>query len=172
MGYINQIQHTPSARDKKTLNYWNSTRMRPCTREESRLKSSPERSNTPYGTNTRKTIFFPLKLHLTALQSPDLCCDNGGSDGRDVQTGLTDRMVQQRHVGWFLYVVFGLNIIKKNKQDCFYKKTRRQMMSKNIILVLMYHRHKLLDLIYFVLFVLRGFVNVFVTSLFFTVRSC
>jgi hypothetical protein len=31
--------------------------MRPCTREGSRLKSSLERSDTPYGTNTRKTNF-------------------------------------------------------------------------------------------------------------------
>jgi hypothetical protein len=38
------------------------------------------------------------------------CCDNGSSDGRDVQTVLTDRMGYQRNVGGFLYflqVVFG-----------------------------------------------------------------
>jgi hypothetical protein len=33
------------------------------------------------------------------------------------------------------------------KQDGFWLKTRRWIMSKNIILVLMYHHHKLLDLI-------------------------
>jgi hypothetical protein len=32
--------------------------MRPCTREVSRLKSSLERRNIPYGTNTRKTKFL------------------------------------------------------------------------------------------------------------------
>jgi hypothetical protein len=37
-------------------------------------------------------------------------CDNRGPDGRDVQAGLTDRMVYQRHAAdslYFLYVVFG-----------------------------------------------------------------
>jgi hypothetical protein len=73
MGYINQTQHKPSATAKKTLNYWNSTRTRLCTRELSRLKLSLERSNTPYGANThtKKQICSKLKLHLTALQSLD-----------------------------------------------------------------------------------------------------
>jgi hypothetical protein len=30
------------------------------------------------------------------------CCDNRSPYGRDVQAGLTDWMVYQRHVGWFL----------------------------------------------------------------------
>jgi hypothetical protein len=38
------------------------------------------------------------------------CCDNVSPDGRDVQDGLTGRMVYQRHVAdslYFLHVVFG-----------------------------------------------------------------
>jgi hypothetical protein len=77
--------------------------MRPCTREISRLRSSLERSNTHYGTNRRKMIFVPLQLHLTALLSLDFRYDNGGPDGRNVQTGLADWMLQQRHV-WFLVI--------------------------------------------------------------------
>jgi hypothetical protein len=37
--------------------------------------------------------------------------------------------------------------VLKNKEDGFQIKTRGWIMSKNIIFVLMYHRHKLLDLI-------------------------
>jgi hypothetical protein len=48
MGYLKHVQHKPSARAKKTLNYWNSTCMRSCTREESRLKPSLEKSNTSF----------------------------------------------------------------------------------------------------------------------------
>jgi hypothetical protein len=36
--------------------------------------------------------------------------------------------------------------VLKNKQDGFQIRTRRWMMSKNVIFVLMYHRHKFLDL--------------------------
>jgi hypothetical protein len=58
MGYLKLIQHKPSARAKSTLNYWNSTCMWSCTREESRLKSSLEKSNTSCGTNSSKTNLF------------------------------------------------------------------------------------------------------------------
>jgi hypothetical protein len=50
MGYISQTQHKPSARAKETLNYQNSTRMRPYIRVVAPMRSSLERSNTPYGT--------------------------------------------------------------------------------------------------------------------------
>jgi hypothetical protein len=80
--------------------------MRPCTIELSRYKSSLEGRHTPHGTNIRKQI-FPLNLHWTELQFPDFCCDNGSPDGRDVQAGLTDRMVYQRHVGGFLVFPVG-----------------------------------------------------------------
>jgi hypothetical protein len=43
---------------------------------------------------TQEKQIFPLKLHLTQLYFLDFRCDNGSPDGRDVQTGLTDRMVQ------------------------------------------------------------------------------
>jgi hypothetical protein len=36
----------------------------------------------------------------------DFFCDNGSPDGRDVQAGLTDRMIYQRHVGGFLAFQF------------------------------------------------------------------
>jgi hypothetical protein len=44
----------------------------------------------------------PLILYWTELWFFDFCCDNGSSDGGDVQTGLTDQMVYQRHVVGFL----------------------------------------------------------------------
>jgi hypothetical protein len=56
MGYTSQAQHKPYARAKKIL-ILNSARMRPCTRELARQKSSLERRHTPHGTNIRKTNF-------------------------------------------------------------------------------------------------------------------
>jgi hypothetical protein len=50
---------------------------------------------------TQEKQFSPLSLHWTELFF-DFCCDNGSPDGREVQAGLTDRMVCQRHVGAFL----------------------------------------------------------------------
>jgi hypothetical protein len=48
---------------------------------------------------TQEKQIFPLKLHVAELLFLDICCDKGCPDGRDIQTGLTDRMIRQRHVG-------------------------------------------------------------------------
>jgi hypothetical protein len=48
----------------------------------------------------------------------DFCCDNGSPDGRDVQAGLTDRKVYQRHVGGFL--VFPVRGVWFNPQDLLF----------------------------------------------------
>jgi hypothetical protein len=45
---------------------------------------------------------FPIQSTLDGVLVSDLCCNNGGPNGRDVQAGLTDRMVYQRHEGGFL----------------------------------------------------------------------
>jgi hypothetical protein len=49
------------------------------------------------------------------MQLSDFCCNNGSPDGRDVQAGLTDRMVQQRHTGGVL--VFPAGGVWFNLQD-------------------------------------------------------
>jgi hypothetical protein len=64
---------------------------------------------------TQEKQIFPLNLHLTGFSFFDFCYDNRGPDERDVQGGLTDRMVQQRHVGGFL--VFPVCGIGLNLQD-------------------------------------------------------
>jgi hypothetical protein len=99
--YTSQAQHKPSARVKKTLNYEISIRMRSCTRELSRQKLSLDRRDTRYGTNTRKTN-FPTQFTLDGVVVFYFCCHSGGPDGRNVQIGLTEQMVYQRHVGGFL----------------------------------------------------------------------
>jgi hypothetical protein len=48
---------------------------------------------------TLKTKVFPLNSILDGVVAFYLCCDDGSPDGRDVQAGLADRMVYQRHVG-------------------------------------------------------------------------
>jgi hypothetical protein len=63
----------------------------------------------------QEKLNFPLNLHLTELWFIDFCCDNRGPDGRDVQTALSDRMLQQRHVGRFL--VFPVCGVGFNLQD-------------------------------------------------------
>jgi hypothetical protein len=64
---------------------------------------------------TQEKQIFPINLHLTEFQYFYFCCDNGSRDGRDIQAGLTDRMVQQRHVGGFL--VFPVRGVGLNPQD-------------------------------------------------------
>jgi hypothetical protein len=48
----------------------------------------------------------------------DFCCDDGGPDGRHIHTGLTDWMVQQRHVGGFL--AFPACDVGLNLQDLYF----------------------------------------------------
>jgi hypothetical protein len=58
-----------------------------------------------------KYTIFPLNLHWTELQFSAFCCDNGTPDGRDVQAGLTDRMIYQRHVcGFLVFPVGGVRL--------------------------------------------------------------
>jgi hypothetical protein len=57
-----------------------------------------------------KNTTLTRDLHWTVLWFSDFCYINGSPDWRDVQTGLTDSMFYQRHVGgslYFLYVVSG-----------------------------------------------------------------
>jgi hypothetical protein len=65
-GVYKSKQHNSSARAKKAFKLWRSTRIRPCTSDVSRLKSTLEKNNTPYVANLRK-INFLLKLHLMEL---------------------------------------------------------------------------------------------------------
>jgi hypothetical protein len=46
---------------------------------------------------TQGKQIFPLNLHWAELQICDFCCDNGSPDERDVQAGLTYRMVSERY---------------------------------------------------------------------------
>jgi hypothetical protein len=57
---------------------------------------------------------FPTQSTLDGVVVSDFCCDNGSPDGRDVQAGLTDRMVYQRHVSGFL--VFPAGGVRYNLQ--------------------------------------------------------
>jgi hypothetical protein len=43
-----------------------------------------------------------------SLHWPELCCYDRSPDGRDVQSGLTDWMICQNHVGCFLAFQFNL----------------------------------------------------------------
>jgi hypothetical protein len=67
---------------------------------------------------TQEEQIFPLSLHWTELWFFDFCRDNGSPDGRDVQDGLTDQMVYQRHVGRFL--VFSVYGVWFNLQDLYF----------------------------------------------------
>jgi hypothetical protein len=60
-------------------------------KQNTRLKISWEWSNTPCNTNMEVLIFTRPS---SGGAVPHLCCDHGGPNGGDVQTGLTDRMVQ------------------------------------------------------------------------------
>jgi hypothetical protein len=51
---------------------------------------------------TQKTQILPLNLHWTEMQFFYFRCDNSSPDGTDIQAGLIDQMVYQRHVGRFL----------------------------------------------------------------------
>jgi hypothetical protein len=98
IGYTSQAQHKPSARAKtKHCSIKNSARMRPCTR----IEVITGKTNSPYSTNTKKTNFH-IQSTLGGVVVFYFCCDNGSPDMRDVQAGLTDRIVYQRHVGGFL----------------------------------------------------------------------
>jgi hypothetical protein len=44
-----------------------------------------------------------------------LCCSNGSPDGRDVQAGLTDRIICQRHVGGFLVFSYPIVLITSKR---------------------------------------------------------
>jgi hypothetical protein len=57
----------------------------------------------------------PTQSTLDGVVGFDFLCDNGRPDGRDVQVGSTDGMVQQRHVGGFL--VFPVCGVWFNLQD-------------------------------------------------------
>jgi hypothetical protein len=113
--------------------------MRTCTREVSRLKSSLERSNIPYGTNTRKTNFPPQ----TTLDGV-VCSFFTSAVITEVQIGEMSKLGSL--IAWscrnrwadslnFLYVVSG-SICKTfaSFQHILW------IMSKNIIFVLMYNR--------------------------------
>jgi hypothetical protein len=69
----------------------------------SEYKSSVQRL---YGTNINKSLIFTLSLHWREFQFSDFCSDKRGPDGRDIQARLTDGLVQQRHVGGFLYFLY------------------------------------------------------------------
>jgi hypothetical protein len=71
-------------------------------------------TNSPYGTNTRNTN-IPTKSTLNGVVVFYFCCTNGSPHGRDVQAGLSDRMVYQRHVVEVL--VFPVCGVGLNLQD-------------------------------------------------------
>jgi hypothetical protein len=50
-------QLNSSARAKRAFKLWRSSRIRPCTSDVSRLKSSSEKKSTSHGANLRKTKF-------------------------------------------------------------------------------------------------------------------
>jgi hypothetical protein len=59
-------------------------------------------ANSLYGNNIKTQFSHIIFTGRTKLKLSDFCCDNERPDRRDVQAALNNRMVHQRHVGWFL----------------------------------------------------------------------
>jgi hypothetical protein len=94
-GYASQAQHKPSARVDTKQNIKNSTRM------NYHDRSYHWRDEFSVWYQHKKHKFLHL-IYTGHSCCSNFCCDNGSPDARDVQTGMTDRMVYQRHVGGFL----------------------------------------------------------------------
>jgi hypothetical protein len=66
-------------------------------------------------------------------------CDNGSPDGRDIQAGLTDQTIYQRHVGLFLvFPVCDVWFDLQSANLVFYTKAGSWIMFRSIIVLLVY----------------------------------
>jgi hypothetical protein len=62
-----------------------------------------------YTTNIKNTN-FPNQSTLDRVVALRFCCDHGGPYGRDVETGLTDRVVHHGHLGQIPYISRKFNL--------------------------------------------------------------
>jgi hypothetical protein len=102
MGYTSEAQQKPSARAKKKHKNIRKLYTYKALHQRTIKQYIIIGESKFYLWYQHKKKNFPFNLNWTELQFFYFCCDNGSPDGRDVQAGMTDRMVYQRHVGGFL----------------------------------------------------------------------